>query len=256
MIKRLVQKILFYFGYSIIKISSIPKAGSDMRPVGNMTYLLEDLKSRGLLCTSIFDIGANRGDWSRTAKKVFPDAGITLIEPQIEMRNELELFCEEFTDSHFYLAGAGPSNTKMILTIWDDLLGSSLLPKVNLSLQNVGKQREVNIISIDSLIKEKNIQYPELIKLDIQGFELEALKGAESTFGKTEVYILEVSLFAFDDVPGAPIFSDVINFMLERNYLIYDFGGFMRRPYDGALGQCDICFVKQSGLLKQSNRWN
>jgi len=255
-LKGIIRKILKMFGYNLIKIKTSPGPGSFTRPVGNMIYLLEDLKSRGLKCTSIFDIGANKCDWSRIAKNVFPEAGLTLIEPQIEMKHELELFCEEFKDSHYYLAGAGPANTIMTLTIWDDLVGSSLLPKENSELKNKGKQREINIITIDDLIKEKKIRFPELIKLDTQGFELEALKGAESTFGKTEAFILEISFFPFDDVPKVPIFHQVIDFMRERDYVLYDFGGFMRRPYDGAIGQCDGCFVKEDGFLRNSNRWN
>jgi len=53
-----------------------------------------------------------------------------------------------------------------------------------------------------------------------------------------------------------PVFSDVINFMLARDYVVYDFAGFLRRPLDGALGQCDICFVKKNGFLRKSNDWN
>jgi FkbM family methyltransferase len=59
----------------------------------------------------------------------------------------------------------------------------------------MGKQREIEISSIDDLLSESVIHNPELIKIDIQGYELEALKGAERTFGHTEVFILEVSLF-------------------------------------------------------------
>jgi hypothetical protein len=154
------------------------------------------------------------------------------------------------------LAGAGAKKGVLTLTIWDDLYGSSFLPKQDDNLKIAGRQREIEIITIDDLIESSKIKPPEIIKLDIQGFELEALKGAEKTFGYTEAYILEVSLFSFSDVPGMPVLSDVINFMLERDYVVYDFPGFLRRPLDGALGQCDICFVKRNGFLRSSNDWN
>ena len=90
---------------------------------------------------------------------------------------------------------------------------------------------------------------PDLMKLDVQSFELEALKGASSTFGKTAAYILEVSFFSFY-VPEAPVFNEVVYFMKQRGYVAYDFAGFQRRPLDGALGQCDICFVQENGVFR------
>jgi FkbM family methyltransferase len=256
-IKKLVKKVINRAGYDIInnKESIKVEIASDKRPVGRMDYLLEDLKKRGLICKTIIDVGANYTLWSRMAKNIFPSANFCLIEPQIELKEHLYAFCNEFIGSVYYLAGAGAKNDILTLTIWDDLCGSSFLPYKDEKLLRLGKQREVEIITIDSLIEKKLINTPELIKLDIQGFELEALKGAEKTFGYTEVYILEVSLFSFEDVPGMPILSDVVNFMLKRDYLAYDFPGFLRRPFDGALGQCDICFVKRNGFLRKSNNW-
>jgi len=162
-------------------------------------------------------------------KEVFPGAAMCLIEPQIEMKEYLEGFCKDFKNSIYFLAGAGAKKEEMILTIWDDLSGSSFLLQPDEKLKNIGKQREVEIITVDDLISNGKINLPELIKLDIQGFELEALKGAQKTFGYTEVYILEVSLFASDS-PDQPLLSDVINFMLQKNYVVYDFPGFLRRP--------------------------
>jgi FkbM family methyltransferase len=255
--KQLIKKLIKSTGYEIRKANSLSSAkiGSDKRPVGSMKLLLEDLKQRGLICKTILDIGANSASWSRMAKEVFPEANFCLIEPQIEMKGYLDQFCRDFEKSIYFLAGAGAKKDKLILTIWDDLAGSSFLPKPDSNLKKTGKQREIEIITIDDLLGSSKINFPEMIKLDIQGFELEALKGAEKTFGITEVYILEVSLFSFSDVPGMPLFSDVINFMLEREYVVYDFPGFLRRPLDGALGQCDICFVKKNGFLRSSNNW-
>ncbi|HAI85283.1 MAG TPA: hypothetical protein DCL43_16620 [Chitinophagaceae bacterium] len=249
----LIKKILEKSGIEIKKFSN--EVGSIGRPVGRMDTLLEDLKQRGLACNTVMDVGANRTTWSRLAKQTFPNADFCLIEPQIEMKQYLDAFCNEYKNAVYFLAGAGPQKDVLTLTIWDDLDGSSFLPRPDEKLKQSGRQREIEIIAIDDLITSSTIKIPELIKLDIQGYELESLKGAEKTFGYTEAYILEVALFPFSDVPGMPILSDVMNFMLARDYVIYDFAGFFRRPLDGALGQCDICFVKKNGFLRKSNKW-
>ena len=64
-----------------------------------------------------------------------------------------------------------------------------------------------------------------------------------------------MSLFPFDDQPNLPQFFEVVAFMKDRGYVVYDFAGFGRRPFDGALGQCDICFVRADGSLRASGRW-
>lgn len=252
--KSFIKIILKQFGYEIRRIARKEVVVTpDRRPVGKMETLLEDLRSRGLKCTAILDVGANSTLWSRMAQAVFPEAKFYMIEPQIEMKEKLESFCKEFSNSSYFMAGAGARSELMTLTIWDDLQGSSFLPLKNESLKDKGKQREIEIITIDSLIESSEIKIPELIKLDIQGFELEALKGAEKTFGLTEVFILEVSLFSFEN--RMPIFYEVIDFMKRRGYVVYDFPSFLRRPLDGALGQCDVCFVKENGFLRKSNSW-
>lgn len=239
-----------------VKDMSTPLPAPDSNEItGSMQKTLLNLKENGLKCQQIIDVGAHMGSWSVLARKIFTEAAFHLIEPQKEMQEHLERFCKNYPSSSYSLAGAGKKKESLTLTIWDNLTGSSFLPKPNEELQQSGKQRTIEIITIDDLIAEKIISTPELIKLDVQGFELEALKGAESTFGITEVYILEVSLFPFEGVPGTPVFSDVINFMLERDYAVYDFAGFLRRPLDNALGQCDICFVKKDSFLRASNKW-
>ena len=254
--KQTIKRVLHLFGYDIHRAEhQRVEIGSDRRPVGRMDFLLEDLRKRGLTCRTIMDVGANTAGWSRTAKRIFPEANFCLIEPQVEMLPHLEQFCRDFDNSVCVLAGAGARKDVQTLTVWDDLAGSSFLPKPTAELRSAHKQRDIEMVTIDDLVSSSRTQLPELMKLDIQGFELEALKGAHTTFGHTEVYILEVSLFPFPDGPGMPVLSDVIEFMLARDYVVYDFAGFLRRPLDGALGQCDICFVKRNGFLRRSADW-
>ena len=188
-------------------------------------------------------------------KSIYPNAKCILIEPLVECEPDLRAFIAKYNESSYYLVAAGSENSEQLITIWDDLYGSSLLPFEDDLKRAEGKQRKIKVRKIDDLIKEHNIDKPEILKIDVQGFELETLKGASSLFGITEVIILEVSLFSFDDVPGMPEFFEVIDFMNSNNYVVYDFPGFLRRPLDGALGQCDVCFVKSDSFLRSNKRW-
>ncbi|MEM9680546.1 MAG: FkbM family methyltransferase, partial [Bacteroidota bacterium] len=194
--KQLIKQLLNTFGLDIIKLNT--------KGIGRMDLLLGRLKDLGLTCNSIFDVGANKGHWSLMAKTYYPDSNFVLIEPLEELSADLKRFCDQNENSRYFMVGVGSKEDVLTLTIWDDLAGSSFLPKADQDLLNSGKQRPITIKTIDGLIKEHNLSIPELIKLDIQGFELEALKGATSLFGKTEVFILEVSMFKPDDLPEAP----------------------------------------------------
>ncbi len=217
--------------------------------MGDAHSFLEDLKARGFIPRTIVDVGANEGGWSRMAKTVFPNAACHLIEPQREMKPALEAFCREFDDSRFFLAGAGAEAGELRFSVYEDLVGSSFL-----SGGPAGSERTVPVITIDSLFADGEIPPPVLAKLDVQGFELEALKGAAESLEKIEVVILEVSFFAFQS--GWPLFHEVIAFMHSRGFVAYDFAGFLRRPRDGALGQADVCFVREEGVLRQSSDWS
>lgn len=248
-LKKSIKGIIHTYGYDLYKI----KRPVVDRTFGHMDTFLEYLSSTGINCKSIMDVGANQTIWSQMALRHFPSSQFTLIEPQEEMLSHLSDFCQN-GEHRYYLNGAGPKVTEQYLTIWEDLAGSSFLPETKEELIKTGKQRKINITTIDHLIKHDQVPIPDLVKLDIQGYELEALKGANLLFGHTEVFILETSLFQFN--LNMPELADVIQFMLERDYVVYDIVGYLRRPLDGALGQCDLVFVKKEGYLRRSSEWD
>ncbi len=227
--------------------------GRAWRPVGDMQLFLEDVAARGFKPSHILDVGANYGHWSRIAKAAFPNAAFTLIEPQVEMTFHLEKFCAETPCSRWVNAGAGPRDEQRALTIWPDLAGSSFVPTANEAEEYGKDQRVVPVRTIDSILAESELPIPDLVKMDIQGFELEALRGAGMLLGCTELFILEVSFFNFS--ANQPSSVEVIEYMHDHGYVPYDFCGFLRRPFDGALGQADVAFAKDNGALRASARW-
>ena len=187
------------------------------------------------------------------ALSVYPEAGVVLIEPQDEMEGPLRSLCAEQPACRYVKAGAARAEGELVQTIWEDLAGSSFLPATDEKLLATGWQRRTRVTTIDNILAMYPEFRPELAKFDIQGFELEALTGGTKLFGITEVFIIETCLYSFVD--NQPITREVILFMADRNYEIYDITEFLRRPFDGALGAVDIAFVKRDGFLGCSNLW-
>jgi len=107
--------------------------------------------------------------------------------------------------------------------------------------------------TLDSATEAAALKCPLLMKLDVQGFELEVLKGGRRALGLSEVVIMEVSLIPYND--GAPLFSEVIAFMNGEGFVAFDFCGQIRRESDHALFQTDVVFVRQESSLRAPQRF-
>ena len=240
-VKDLIQSVAHRLGYHVQSKNGIS---------GDMRLFLKSLKKRGLPIHHILDVGAHKGDWSVLAATILPEATYYLVEPQEELRPEIEKFLARQKGKVFF-GGAGAEDGELTFTIWEDFAGSSFLPDEQ---HAAGKaQKTVPVFSIDGLIARGEMPVPDICKIDVQGFEIEVLKGAGSIFGKTEVFILEASLFNF--FPNQPLLHEIIAYMTQRGYVIYDFAGFTNRPLDMALGQLDICFVKEDSILRKNHGW-
>ena len=228
-----------------------PSPGSADRPVGNVHSFLEDIKARGFIPRGILDVGANRGDWTKMALEVFPSAQSVLVEPQDEMVPYLQSLCAADPRCQFFKCGAGKAEGELVLTLWEDTYGSSYAVPRDEKLIKAGKQRITPIRTVDGILRELGPSFfPDLVKVDVQGFELEVLSGGECLFEAAEVVILETTLMTGGN-PAWPLASEIIEFMCAKGYAIYDITSFLRRPSDGALWQADFVFAKAKGRLRQ-----
>jgi FkbM family methyltransferase len=221
------------------------------KTIGVMEGFLRHLKAVGFKPKSVLDVGGNKAEWSEEARRFFPDAKFILIEPQMELEPHLKAFCAKSPGSVYKLAGAGREPGEMELIVWSESTRSSMLFRPE--KDSPREIRRVPIITIDSLF-ENTADLPQLAKLDIQGYELEALAGATKLFGHTECFIVEINMY--ERVASVPQFSDVVAFFADRDYKVYDIPGDLRRPLDNALWAVDLAFVRKGGMFDRYKTWD
>ncbi len=227
------------------------------RQLGDIEHFIRDLALRGLPVTTALDGGAHHADWSKLVKKYFPTANLWMFDPLEEHRPYMDEFCRQHPGSRSFVAALSQTDGEQVFTLYENLDGSSLMHEADRDQLATGSQRVVPVRGIDSLIEKDAMPVPQLVKLDVQGYEIEVLKGAKRIFGGAEAIILEVNMYDFwpDSAVKNYLFADVVNFMLELGYVVYDFPGTIRRPFDNAIGQIDVCFVPERGYLRKYRGW-
>ncbi len=198
----------------------------------------------------IFDCGASVGQWSYKVSKLFPGAQIVAIEPNSMVIETTKNQLKSVNPSVFIEQCAiGAAAGKAFLNIWDNehtkMSGSSLKDHVQGEAQ---KKMEVRLETLDNICQRYHLT-PDLVKLDLQGGEIEALKGAHQILQNTEVIISEFGcLQAYID-RTTPF--DLMKVMYDHDYCLYDIIDMIYRPYDGALTGGDFVFVKNNSQLKK-----
>jgi FkbM family methyltransferase len=216
-----------------------------------MSRALRHLAAKNFRPRVIMDVGASEGSWSLLAYSQFPDADYVLIEPLEEHALALRRLTEWNPRFHFVAAALGERKGTAQLQVTTDLAGSSCLHYPNI---DAARQRSVVIRTADELLEEGVFPVaPDLIKIDVQGYELRVLAGAEKILQTAAVLIVEVNLFRF--MPGCPLVHEVVAHLAARGFTLFDVAGHLRRPYDDDLGQMDLVFSSVSSPLVASSRW-
>lgn len=159
-------------------------------PLFELAPLLEVINE----AKTLIDVGSNKGQFSILARKFFPDIEIHSFEPQIE---ELNLQKKILGDKNinYYNFALGSEDKELNLYITKRKDSSSLLkPIQTVNSKYLTKEiRKVSVKKLDKILALRNIKRPSILKLDVQGFELEVLKGSLEIFKMIDYIITEVS---------------------------------------------------------------
>ncbi len=202
----------------------------------------------------IFDVGAFYGTWTVLAKSIFPKAEVHAFEPLEQLRGQFldRTACLNNVTYHQIAAGATSGDKRMELANFLD--SSSLLPMTEKQMSEFKTRptgsASVRMERLDDYALKHSLPMPDLIKLDLQGYEVEALRGAMKCLSSAQAVISEVSFAEF--YKGQCLFEELVGFLASCGFRTRAFGA--KTKLGDRLLQTDILFENADARPMESVR--
>lgn len=125
--------------------------------------------------------------------------------------------------------------------------GDSLFRELTSSYDHITPIK-VTTTTIDDLILERNIDAPQLLKIDAQGAELAILKGARKLFSDAPPLFVELEISFYPYNQSAPLAAAITSYLDEIGYKLVC----IKPIHDGlhVLNQVDALFVRRHLLIE------
>ena len=218
--------------------------------VPQVEWGLELLRQQGFSPALVFDVGAYRGEFALMCRRLWPAAEVACFEAQPRAIEQLEALRRQHGAIHVcpWLLGATEKDS---VVLHEAETASSVLE------EHVNKAHPRASYPMTTADAAAARHFPgraiDLLKLDVQGYELEVLKGAGQVLKQVQVILAEVNLI--DIHAGAPLLAELVSWLDARDFVAFDICGLTRRPLDRALWQADMVFVRRQHPLRADKRW-
>jgi FkbM family methyltransferase len=179
----------------------------------------------GRRITTILDCGANAGQYVDDLKAAGWKGEVYSFEPLSEAYAKLRARAEASERWRTFHFALGERNEESTIQIAGNSYSSSLLEFSNdfkelLPAASPVGTETVTIRRLDDVVNEEGIGFdgPVMLKLDVQGFELSVLRGAEATLNRISVIQCELALVT--SYEGGATFSEVRDYLRERGFVL------------------------------------
>ena len=193
--------------YELHNIGSIPKNHVDF-----LKNLAIDFKPK-----VIYDIGANVLTWTREAHKIWSDSEIIAFDAI----QTAEFFYKE--QNLKYHIGVLSKEDNSVVKFYENIehpAGNSYYKEIGHKISNElypeNAFTEQSTISLSSVVKNKNFPLPDLVKIDVQGSELDILRGGMNVINNAKYLIVELQDVQYNR--GAPLADETIQFLNDNSW--------------------------------------
>ena len=183
MTKKIIQSLVNFFGFKIVKIKK--------KKYREFDQILKKILNKNK--NIIFDIGANKGQSLYRFKKLFNDAHFYSFEPSFEAFKVLKSKYGNLSNIKLFNTALGSKKTKKMFYEYKNNELSSFI-KINKKFDETKKKIFVEVDTIDSIFKKNNLKKINLLKMDTQGYEELILRGAENLIAKQKIDLIELEI--------------------------------------------------------------
>ncbi len=195
------------------------------------------LQNRGFRPATVIDVGAAEGGFFLRCQQLgfFPGAQYFLIDAMAENEPLYRLLASRFPVSHAITA-LSCLHGETVLNVDPGFYNTHL--KAAQPDGTYSETRVVPVDRLDALVARHGLAGPFLIKLDVQGSELDVLRGSLTTLDSCVIVVTEIQLFLERDN-----LTELLTFMQSRGFVLYDLTDLAYYPSDNTLYQCYATFI-------------
>lgn len=234
--KRFIQNGLERIGWRFVRVDRSFRSGFDAQ-----TAFLGASVSCPYV---IFDVGASKGVTVAEYRARFPEAHIHAFEPFAEAFERLRAHCSWDTNIFLHQLAITDTNDERTLHVQPSTDSNSLLPSASVATQQASSEVLVHTTTLDTFCAQQAITKIDLLKMDIQGAELSALRGAERLLREGRVHLLYLEVQFISLYEGQAWASEIMEYLRGYGYSLVDLYD-RRYAKDGSLKWADALFVKR-----------
>jgi FkbM family methyltransferase len=236
--RRLLEALLDRHGYALKDKTSSPLGFAGFTAA---------LKAGGFEPETVIDVGV--GDGTPWLYEAFPNSHFELFEPLEVFVPSLEKICGRF-DARYHLTALGAQTGQSEIEVNLDVPTDSTMngfSNVHSPIIKVGRSVTIErrIIQVHRMDEFGPFRSPILVKIDVEGFEIDVLRGASATLAQTEILIVEVTVTKRSERDVS--FGTFMAYVESLGFALIDILELTPLRRQGTLSYVDAAFARSDG---------
>ena len=205
----------------------------------SLKNFLLNLSKTNIDLSVIYDIGACTGNWSEQISTILPNSRFILFEAN---KNYIPSIKNKGFEYH-EVALSNPG--RQSVNFFDGNNSGDSYYKETTEWYRHQKSINIQCKTLDQMVTKHQLPFPNFIKIDTQGSELDILSGA-SFLNRVDLVYTECPIICYNK--GAPSIQEYLDFFKRRNFIPIDI--FQIHRDEETLLQVDIMFMQKSAKEK------